>query len=62
MYCGNFKDFNLKIYTYFVPVFGVAVINTTISPGFIFPSDDIKMIGSEKIDIPSSVFVSGKNL
>jgi hypothetical protein len=41
-------------------VFGVAVINTTTSPGFIFPSDDIKMTGSEKINIPTSVFVSGE--
>jgi hypothetical protein len=27
---------------------------------FTFPSDDIKVAGDEKIDIPNSVFVSGK--
>ena len=37
-------------------VFGAAVINTTSSPEFSFPSG--KSNGVEKIDIPSSVFVS----
>ena len=41
-------------------IFGAAVINTTTSPGYTFPSDDIKMTGGEKINIPNSVFVSGK--
>ena len=39
-------------------MFGVAVINSTTSPGFSFPSDKSKAPGNEKIDIPSSVFVS----
>jgi cell division septal protein FtsQ len=41
-------------------VFGVAVINTTILQEFTFPSDDLKVTGDEKIDIPNSVFVSGE--
>ncbi|XP_028396993.1 adhesion G-protein coupled receptor D1-like [Dendronephthya gigantea] len=39
-------------------IFGVAVINSTISQGFSFPTDASEVIESEKIDIPSSVFVS----
>ncbi|XP_028396991.1 adhesion G-protein coupled receptor D1-like isoform X2 [Dendronephthya gigantea] len=39
-------------------VFGVAVVNATTTPGFSFPSDESRTTGDEKINIPSSVFVS----
>ncbi|XP_028396995.1 adhesion G-protein coupled receptor D1-like [Dendronephthya gigantea] len=39
-------------------VFGVALVNATTTPDFSFPSDESKATGSEKINIPSSVFVS----
>ncbi|XP_028396989.1 adhesion G-protein coupled receptor D1-like [Dendronephthya gigantea] len=39
-------------------VFGVAVVNATTTPGFSFPTDESRTTGDEKINIPSSVFVS----
>ena len=42
----------------FFSVFGVAVINTTTSKKFFFPSKEAKMTGDEKIVIPNSVFSS----
>ena len=36
----------------------MAVINATSSPEFSFPSDELKTTGDEKINLPSSVFVS----
>ena len=50
----------LRFLPFFPIVFGVAVINTTILQEFTFPSDDLKVTGDEKIDIPNSVFVSGE--
>lgn len=39
-------------------MFGVAVVNATTISEFLFPSDEGKATGNEKINIPSSVFVS----